>query len=126
MWTASASSILQHWIPFVRGGWLRVSDFYEFLCTIALDLNFPSDFEPAKCFAFQFARPRLVEFLFVWRRPDGDAVVEELWRVFSNELCFDHANAVNRQKDASDRCCSIAGTQPENACFRFRDFGRPR
>ena len=56
----------------VPKGWLGVFDFDEFLSTVAHDLDFPREFEPAECFVFQFARP-WVEFLFVRGHPDGDA-----------------------------------------------------
>ena len=49
----------------VPKGWLGVFDFDEFLSTVAHQLDFPREFEPAECFVFQFARPWLVEFLFV-------------------------------------------------------------
>src|SRR5262249_3365741 len=73
-------------------GWLRVFDFYEFLCGEALLLESSFGFESFD-FAFEFSGSR-GEFDFARYRPDREAVVEDQWREFSKRVRFECAFAV--------------------------------
>src|SRR5262245_6605804 len=105
---------------------LRVFDFYEFLTGVAHTLQLPPELQAAARFAFQFTRPRLVEFLFARERADREAVVQERRGVFPGELGVELADAVDALKHGRRGLETVAVPDPETAFFGFGEFGRPR